>query len=267
MFASIQPDTFGYCRWCGVPLGAGSMRSLESLREAKIAFSCQNCQDTMYLSTSDEGSLLPHPVRHGVIVGAVTAGDCLHEVALLPFLFTVPSARIVWEPRYLLRAGSATHPVDPWVELAAMRDEWRDYNVRTLCIPAPTNPIVCEGLVDRDLVIALDAPAVRVASDLCPTLRPPALVDLGAEFPWRPAYGTDLVPLAPFLRAHALDVDVGLAEAFRGSALRQCALVARLLALRATAGRDTGRTAFDVLLLAHAARFQESFQEKCDEVS
>ena len=148
-----------------------------------------------------------------------------------------------------------------------MRDEWRDYNVRTLCIPAPTNPIVCEGLVDRDLVIALDAASVRVASVLCPSAKPPAVVNLGAELPWRQAYGADLVPLAPFLRAHALDVDVGLAGAFRGSALRQCALIARLLALRATMGPDTGRTAFELLLLAHAARFAESLRENCDAVS
>ena len=126
---------------------------------------------------------------------------------------------------------------------------------------------MCAGLVDRDLVIALDAASVRVASDLCPLLRSTALVDLGAEFPWSQAYGADLLPLAPFLRAHALDVDVGLAEAFRGSALRQCALVARLLALRATTGPDTGRTLFELLLLAHAPRFQESFRQSSHAVS
>ena len=256
---SIQSDTIGHCRWCGARVSAGSFRDLDSYREYHIAgAACQSCQDSMYLGTSDEGSLVSHPVRHGVIVGAVLADDDLREVALLPFLFVVPPARVVWEPRYLLRAGSAPHPVDPWVELRAMRDVWQDCNVRTLCIPAPTNPIVCEGLVDRDLVIALDAASVRVASDLCPLLRPPALVDLGAEIPWRQAYGNPLRPLAPFLRAHALDVDVGLAEACRGSALRQCVLIAHLLALRATMGPDTGRSAFELLLVAHAARFAES---------
>ena len=102
---------------------------------------------------------------------------------------------------------------------------------------------------------------------LCPSAKPPALVNLAAELPWRQAYGADLVPLAPFLRAHALDVDVGLAEAFRGSARRQCALIARLLALRATSGRDVGRTAFELLLLTHASRFAESFRESSDAVS
>ena len=235
--------------------------------EYQVAAACQACQDAMYLGMSDEEPLVRHPVRHGVIVRAVTADDCLYEVALLPFLFVVPSARIVWGPRYIVRAGSASHPIDPWVELRAMRDEWKDCNVRALCIPESTTPLVCERLVDRALVICLDAPAVRVASDLCPSAKPPALVNFAAELPWREAYGADLVPLAPFLRAHALDVDVDLAEAFRGSALRQCALIARLLALRATSGRDVGRTAFELLLLTHASRFAESFRESSDAVS
>ena len=260
MSADLQSDLLGHCRWCGARVGHGSFRDLDSFREYQVVAACQACQDAMYLGMSDEEPLVQHPVRHGVIVGAVTADDSLCEVGLLPFLFVVPPARLVWEPRYLLRAGSASHPVDPWVELAAMREEWKDCNVRTLCIPAPTNPLVCEGLVDRDLVIALDAPAARVASDLCPSAKPPALVNLRAELPWRQAYGTDLLPLAQFLRAHALDVDVGLAEAFRGSALRQCALIARLLALRATTGPDTGRSVFELFLVAHAARFEVSFR-------
>ena len=267
MSVDLQSDLLGHCRWCGARVGHGSFRDLDSFREYQVAAACQACQDAMYLGMSDEEPLVRHPVRHGVIVGAVTADDSLCEVALLPFLFVVPLARIVWEPRYIVRAGSASHPVDPWVELGAMREEWRDCNVRTLCIPASTNPLVCEGIVDRALVICLDAPAVRVASDLCPSAKPPALVNLGAELPWRQAYGNPLLPLAPFLRAHAPDVDVGLAEAFRGSALRQCALVARLLALPATTGPDSGRTVFELLLLAHAARFEESFREDCDEVS
>ena len=259
--ASIQSDTLGHCRWCGARVGAGSFRDLDSLREYQVSAACQPCQDTMYLGTCDEGSLLRHRVRHGVVVGAITADDSvLSEVALLPFLFVVPPARLVWDTRYILRAGSALYPVDPWVELRAMRDEWKDCNVRALCIPASTNPLVREAIVDRDFVIALDECSLRVALDLSPSAKPPAFVNLGAELPWSQAYGADLVPLAPFLRAHALDVDVGLAEAFGSSALRQCALLARLLALRATTGPDTGRTAFELLLQAHAARFEESWR-------
>ena len=268
MSAELQSDLLGHCRWCGARVAADSFRDVESFREYQIGgVACQACQDAMYLGMSDEEPLVRHPVRHGVIVGAVTADDGLREVALLPFLFVVPSRCLVWETRYIVRAGISPHPVDPWVELDAMRRDWSESNVRVLCVPSSENPLLRGGLTDRDLVIGLDEAAVRVAVDLCPPLRPPALVDLGAELPWRQAYGTPLRPLAPFLRAHALDVDVGLAEAFRGSALRQCALIARLLALRATTGPGTGRSVFELLLLTRAARFAESLQESCDEVS
>ena len=267
MSHSTQSDTLGHCRWCGARVGADSFRDVGSFREYQIAAACQACQDAMYLGVGDEDPPVSHRVQHGVIVGSVSADDGLREVALVPFLFIVPPRRLVWETRYIERAGVSPHPVDPWVELDAMRRDWSESNVRVLCVPSSANPLLCGGLTDRDLVIALDAVSVRVASDLCPPLRPTALVGLGAELPWRQAYGTPLRPLAPFLRAHALDVGVGLAEAFRGSALRQCALLARLLALRATTGPDTGRTAFELLLLAHAARFAESFRESTDAVS
>lgn len=269
MSDSIQSDPLGHCRWCGVQVGADSFRDIDAFREYQVAAACQPCQDAMYLGVGDEDPPVSHPVRHGVIVGAVSADDGLHEVALVPFLFIVPPRRLVWETRFIVRAGVSPHPVDPWVELDAMRTEWQDSNVRVLCVPSSANPLLRGGLTDRDLVVVLDAASVRVASDLCPSAKPPALVSLADELAWRQAYGTPLLPLAPFLRAHALDVDVGLglAGAFRGSALRQCALLARLLALPATSGRDVGRTAFELLLLAHAARFGESFRENRDEVS
>ena len=145
-----------------------------------------------------------------------------------------------------------------------MRHAWSAFNVRVLCVPSSENPLLRGGLTDRDLVLGLDEAAVGVAAELCPGARPPALVSLSAELPWRDAYGSPLLPLTSFLRAHAVDVHVGAAGgAIAPSALRQCALVARLLVLPATTGRDAGRTAFELLLLAHAARFAESFREGC----
>ena len=261
MSADLQSDPLGHCRWCGAEVAADSFRDLESLREYQIGASCQGCQDAMYLGVGDEDPPVSHPVRHGVIVGAVSADEGLREVALVPFLFVVPSRRLVWETRYIVRAGISPQPVDPWLELDAMRHAWSEFNVRVLCVPSSENPLLRGGLIDRDLVIGLDEASVRVAAELCPGARPPALVSLGAELPWRDAYGSSLLPLTPFLRAHAVDVQVGGAGgAITASALRQCALAARLLALPATTGRDAGRTAFELLLVAHAARFAESWR-------
>ena len=137
----IKSDVLGHCRWRGAPVGADSFRDVESFREYHVAAACQPCQDAMYLGMSDEDPPVSHPVRHGVIVGAVLADDDLREVALLPFLFVVPSRRLVWETRYIMRAGASPHPVDPWVELDAIRTEWQDCNVRVLCVPSSANPI------------------------------------------------------------------------------------------------------------------------------
>ena len=153
----------------------------------------------MYLGVGDEDPPVSHPVRHGVIVGAVSADEGLREVALVPFLFVVPSRRLVWETRYIVRAGISPQPVDPWLELDAMRHAWSEFNVRVLCVPSSENPLLRGGLIDRDLVIGLDEASVRVAAELCPGARPPALVNLGAELPWRDAYGSPLLPLTPFL--------------------------------------------------------------------
>ena len=60
---------------------------------------------------------------------------------------------------------------------------------------------------------------------------------------------------------HAADAGAA-AHTAPASALRQCALLARLLEVRATDGRDAGRSAFEMLLLGHAARFEESFRRR-----
>ena len=148
-----------------------------------------------------------------------------------------------------------------------MADAWSDQHVRVLCLPWFTDPLLRAALTGRKFVIGLDETPLRFVRSLCPSAVPPALVSLSAEIPWQEAFGLPLLPLESFLRAHGLDGVVGSADACRGSALRQCALIARLLELRATTGRDVGRTVFDLLLLAHASRFAESFRESSDAVS
>ena len=266
MFADpLRSELLGYCRYCGSRVSTHSYRDLQSLREGKIAFSCQGCLDMLSLAEDEGNPSVSHRIRHGVVVGAVTEDECLHEVALLPFVFVVPPRRLVWEPRFILRAGVAAHPVDPWVELDGMRVSWADHNAGVLCVPSFAHSLLRGALTRRDLVLGFDETSLRVAAQLCPTAKPTALVSVSAELPWRDAYGTPLLPLAPFLYAHALDTAFGTADACAASALRQCALLAGLLTLRATTGRDAGRSAFDLLLLAHGARFEESFRREASE--
>ena len=264
---STPSDTLGYCRRCGVEVHTDSFRDLQSLHEYRIAASCQRCQDLFYLGTCDSDPPASHPLRNGVVVAPLAPDGVLREIALLPFLFVVPPRRLVWEPRYIVRAGPELLPVDPWVELESLHRDWDGYNVRVLCVRSVADPTVHRKLAGRDLVIGLDEPSVRIAAQLCRDIPPAALVSLGDAVPWRDAYGTPLEPLAPFLHATALEVVVGCADRCDSSALRQCALIARLLALPAESGPDAGRPAFEILLRAHAGRFGESSRGRSGDAS
>ena len=251
-------DCLGYCRSCGVNVRTDSFRDIESLREYPIGGTCQRCQDAVFLGVAGDPPVL-HPVRHGVLIAPASGEDVPSEVALLPFLFVVPTRRLVWEPRHIVRAGYELLAVDPWQELEPMHDDWDGYNVRVLCVRSAADPSVCRKLAGRDLVIGLDEPSVRIAAQIGPDAPPAAaLVSLADAVPWADAYRTPLVPLSPFLRTSSVGVVAGGADRCRSSTLRQCAVLARLLNLPAVTGRDAGSTAFEFVLRAHAARFRES---------
>ena len=175
-------------------------------------------------------------------------------VALLPFRYVPELSRIAWDPRHLVLAGDGLAPVDPWAELGAMRDAWTGHHLRVLSVPSPDDGLVFGRLSRCDLVVGINVPSVLAARSLCPNLTARSLVPLCAEVPWLDAYGSALFPLDPFFDAFALDAEVGSPAACRDSLLRQCALVARLLSLRATTGGHVGRTAWELLLLGRAGR-------------
>ena len=259
----MQPHPSGFCRWCGVPVYPDSFRNIEPESEYRLGASCQRCQDVMYLGGSDEDPPASHPLRLGVAVGAASAERDLSEVALLPFVFVVATRRLVWEPRLIVRAGFSLPPVDPWVEISPMHNGWKEHTARVLCVPTLYDPRIVGGPAAAELIIGLDASAVRLASRLSADAQPPALVNLAAEVAWQAAYGAPLLPLADFLTAHLPGVKELSPGTRRPSALRQCALAARLLDLPVPTGRDTGLTAFELLLRAHAGRFGESSRGRC----
>ena len=267
---SVDPTRssfLGHCRWCGAEVNTDSFRDLQGLRAYYEEASCQRCRDVQSLGADEGDPSVSYPVRHGVVVSAICEDDCVLELAFLPFLFVVPSGRIVWEPRHIVRAGQVIDPVNPWVDLDAMAEAWREHYVRVLCVPWFTDPLLRGGLAGRDFVIGLDRTPLRVVGDLVPDARWPALVSLSAEIPWQDGFGLPLLPLESFLRVHAPDLDLGPADARCGSSLRQCAIVARVLSLPATRGRDAGRTTFELLLRGHEARFEESFRGRSRDAS
>ena len=254
----------GDCRWCARPVRVDSFRDALSQREFTITAACQRCQDAMFLGGSDCDPPISGSVRHGVVVGAVLEGASAREVAVLPFQFVVRRGRIEWEPRHIVRVGAGFDPVDPWVELGAMRVAWTGRYLRILNLALISDPLLSVRLSTSDFVIGLDPACVAVIRHLFPSATQRPLADLSVDVPWRDAFGVALLPLHAFLRAYGLDYVVGTRAACAASALRQCALVARLLELRATAANDGGRTAFELLLRSHARRFEPSFRGDCD---
>ena len=263
----MQCNPLGFCRWCGIPVYPDSLRDIASEDHFRVGASCQGCQDAVSLGRSDEDPHASYPVRLGVAVGATTGEQDLCELALLPFVFVAANHRIVWEPRYIVRAGFSLPPIDPWVEITPMYSAWKEHTVRVLCVPVLCDPRIVGGLAAAELVVGLDVSTLRAAARLCADAQPPSLVSLGAEVPWQEAYGTPLLPLPDFLAAHLPGVEERSRGTRRSSALRQCALIARLLDLPATTGRDVGLTAFELLLRAHAGRFEDSFRGRCRDAS
>ena len=160
-----------------------------------------------------------------------------------------------------MHAGDVPGPPDPFAELGAMRDAWSGHSVRVLTMASFDDPLLAARLSRTHVVVALHRLSVVDTIGLCSSVPLPPLVDLAAQVPWADAFGAPLLPLEAFLHAHGFDGAVGCADACFGSALRQCALIARLLELRATAGSRDGCTAFEHFLFGYAETAALSIQE------
>ena len=255
----------GYCRWCGRPVRSDSFADdAESHHEYMITAACSACQTRMFGGQTDPDLPDSCPILHGAIVGTVSDGAVPREAALLPFRYDPWHGRFEWEPRHIVRAGDVPGPIDPFAELGAMRDAWSEHDVRVLTLASFDDALLAARMERSHVVVALHRRSVVVTTLLCPSVPLPALVDLAAQVPWADAFGAPLLPLEAFIRAHRLDGAVGSADACFGSALRQCALLARLLELRATAGPRDGCTAFEHFLFGNAQSAGPSIQEPSD---
>ena len=258
---SFRLVDLGYCRWCGRAVRADSFTDDESHREYMITAACQSCQDRMFSGRRDPDLPDSCPLLHGAIVGTVPDGAVPREAAMLPFRYDSWHGRFEWEPRHIVHAGDVPGPPDPFAELGAMRDAWSEHHVRVLTMASFDDPLLAARLSRTHVVVALHRLSVVDTIGLCSSVPLPPLVDLAAQVPWADAFGAPLLPLEPFLHAHGLDGAVGCADACLGSALRQCALLARLLELRATAGSRDGCTAFEHFLFGYAETAALSIQE------
>ena len=256
---SAQPrrvTDLGYCRWCARSVHGASFSDDASQRAYCDSGSCQPCFDA--LSNKEDGDERDHsrPILHGTVFGAVVAETVVREVALLPFQYDAWYGRFEYEPGDVVRAGEVLAPLDPLGELAAVRPVWAGRCERVLLVDSLADPLLGTRTVRNHLVVAFDGVSAAAAAELNPTLRRPPLVDLGAAVPWAPAFGA---PLEELVRAHVPGVDVGC-----GSALRQCAVAARLLELPAPAGPHPGATALEHILFGLSVPGAVTTEPPCD---
>ena len=89
---------------------------------------------------------------------------------------------MIWEARYLLRAGPTLEPIDPWDALEPMRDVLHGHQVCLTEFADVAAPEVRAAL-DADLVVVLDGPA-HAALDHLPFPVTAPRVALDAVLPW-----------------------------------------------------------------------------------
>ena len=226
----------GFCRWCGCEVHAHSFDSPASVREYAISSLCQRCQNDVYLGGSDLDPPISGPVRSGAVLAVVVEGDAgAREAAVLPFQFTARLGRLQWEPRHVVWAGDAPPLVDHRVALGAIRGAWDGRYERVLSLGSFDDPLLEARLSGYALVVTLDLETVLYLHALCPSVVAPPSVAISAVLPWRAEFDACVVECG-------FDPEVGREGVRRVAALRQAAFVARLLGLRAGAGRDAGRT-------------------------
>ena len=256
-FQGSRPE-IGRCV-CGAAVHDDSFRDWESYLEFyRQSGLCQECQDGVFLVDTGWDEPRRFPLRSGALVAATVHGGSLAELAVLPFRFVVPRARIVWEPRYLTRAGSELAPLDFWDELLPMRGVLEGHQVRLEEVGSFEHPRVRERLGGVDLVVGLDRPSIEAAAEACPFLPAgDACAALEGEAPWREAFGRALLPLHEFVCARPRPASLWWAgDTASRSVLRVLAMLGLVLGVQGIrAYRD--RRPFDFVLASRAHRFEE----------
>ena len=258
--SSVPPPfvDLGFCRLCARAVTTASIRDDEH-REFMITAVCSACQSLMYA-----GAHLDPPVScpalYGNVLGVVSDGPSVWSAGVLPWRYDPWDGHFEWQVQHVLRAGSVSPYVDPTQELRAMRGDFDPADLRVLMLPSCDDPLLSARLARAHLLIVLHDGDEALAGSLLRPARlppsvapipPPLVVALARKVPWADSFGAPLLPLPEFLRAQRLPELAESAATCEASALRKCALAARLLGLPVGPESD-GSTVFEQWLLGCA---------------
>ena len=206
---------------CGAQVYADSFRDRPSFLEFRISGFCQDCQDTVYLGTSDIAPL-KYALRRGA-VAACAERDGVPELAVLPFVFTAPRGPFAWEARYATRVvpvGAVS--VDPYTELRAMQPALWLHQIQLLSARSPADPLLARHFARCELLVGPDTPALDRVAALCPAFADAARVPLAATF--EREYGAPVASFGEVVASYRLD-----SPEPAPSALRLCAWMGAFL--------------------------------------
>ena len=231
---------------CGAVLTPAGYRDRDAYRDAFVTSLCQACQDRVYLGVDQEEGLAL-PIVDGALV-AVRAPGPVAELALLPFRLVLPGssrAQLVWEARYIMRAGPWLDPLDLAYEFDPMAGLLLGHQVRMSEHRAIDAPEVTERLAGLQVVIGLDQHSLDAAAAVCPIPNGISRASLAEEVPWIDVFGRPLRPLDTWTGPEPKPL----------STLRIAAVMGLLLMEQ---GRDRLRP-LDRLVAPRAALFMEHF--------
>ena len=256
--ASATPADLGppRCRWCADAVPATGLRDSSAVSAFAATGLCQTCQDEAILARSSTDPAVRYAVRRGVVVSVRRDGPEPCEIAVLPFVFTVPEPRLAWDLRLLVRAGPGLAREPLSVGLFPMMRAWSEHRVHLSEVESFEDPALVDLMIEAELVVALGLRTLCAVSHHCGPLPLASCVSLTDLFPWHGAYGLGPLQCLDHLRLSAAGSrDVLLP--WPPTALGECSLIAAFLELTAWCPPYDGRTAFEVLLELLRGRFHE----------
>ena len=238
----------GHCACCSRAIASDSYRDFGSLADARVNHLCQRCIDRTYFGVDqEEGRVLP--IFDGAVV-AVRAPGKVAELAFIPFRLVVPEtskARLVWEARFITRAGPWLDLVDLAYELDPMAGLLLGHQVRLHAYRAFDAVQVTERLSELHFLVGLDRRSLDLAAAVCPLPDRITTAGLAEEIHWVDLFDKHLLPIQSWIGPDPKPL----------STLRSLALMGMVLMEQ---GRDRLRP-LDYLVESRSEFFREQSDE------
>ena len=202
----IVGEPLGHCALCHRLVDHDSLRDSAAHQEWTLSGLCQCCQDPVFLvppAGAGPGEVRP-PIRFGTVV-AIRYFAREPHLALIPFLFVLPTGSIAWDLRHTLWIASEGFPSPPPLDLDPIARLLPGSRIRITQVSSPSDRRLARWFSDLELLLTLGPRSVVSIVAACPALRVGFPVPLCEAVPWERIAGIPFLPLDRFVQAQALD--------------------------------------------------------------